>query len=155
MKAYISVLAVIFIAATIFSEIATSCPCQEEDAASDKNLAIAQCSEQHKISNEAFERIANHEDVPNDHEVKCWLSCIMKKLGMMKEGQIDWEHSKTLMKQDLASEKDKAKVDKIAEICLAQVSEEKIDECQLAYSVAVCKINNWNKLGLPKRKVEQ
>ncbi|XP_014292092.1 general odorant-binding protein 19d [Halyomorpha halys] len=123
--------------------------CHEDIVVSIKKVAISRCTEKHPIRKETVRSIMNNEHVPDDHEVKCWLSCIMKVLGMLKDGKINWEHSKNITKYGF-SEENKAKVDKITEICQAEVSQGENDECQLAYSAAVCKMNNWKELGLPK-----
>nr|WVD93591.1 odorant binding protein 14 [Graphosoma rubrolineatum] len=148
MKAYVSVVLVAIIIATYYSYI-------ECDKAADIALkqVIDQCLEKHHISKESVDSIVNHQSVPDDHEVKCWLSCVMKTLGMIKEGKIDWEHCKNLTKQDLTSEEDKTKIDKIVDICKVQVPQEEKDECELAFSAAVCKIKNWKEFGLPKRNM--
>ncbi|CAH1392490.1 unnamed protein product [Nezara viridula] len=123
--------------------------CQEEDIMATKKEAFSQCSIEHNISKEAVHSIMNHENVPNDSEVKCWLGCVFKKLGVLKKGNIDWDRCIMLTKHCLSNDQDKAKVDEIANICRAEVPKDEKDECELAYSVAVCKINNWNNLGLP------
>ncbi|KAE8573937.1 Odorant-binding protein 26 [Halyomorpha halys] len=125
-----------------------------EDIVSIKKMAISRCSEIHSISKEAVKSIMNNEEVPNDYEIKCWLSCVLKTLGMLKDGKIMWETCRNITKYGF-SEEDKAKVDKITEICQAEVPQEEKDECQLAYSAAVCKMNNWKKLGLPKGNWEE
>ncbi|KAE8572982.1 B1 protein [Halyomorpha halys] len=122
--------------------------CQEEDIMEKKTEAITQCTAEHNVSKEAVKSISINDNVPNDPEVKCWLRCIFEKLGVMKEGQIDWERCKFITKHCLSNEQDKAKVDQITEICKAEVPKDEKDECQLAYSAMVCKMKNWKNFGL-------
>ncbi|KAE8573756.1 uncharacterized protein [Halyomorpha halys] len=147
MKAYIVALTVIAIV-TIFSQVR----CHEEDKAWKK--FFGQCSEQYKISQDVVKSIVYYDFVLPDYEVACWIRCVMNKLRMIKEGKIDWENIKNLSKQGLPTVGDKMKVDKIAEICQAEVPHEEIDECRLAYFAAVCQINNWKELGIPKGNVK-
>ncbi|XP_014271862.1 uncharacterized protein [Halyomorpha halys] len=98
--------------------------------------AIVQCTDIHPISREAVEGILNHEYVVDDYQVK------------IKDGNMDWEYFKHLIKHCLNEEDDKAKVDELIRICKAEVPQEK-DACELAYTSILCKINAWKELGLP------
>ncbi|CAH1392489.1 unnamed protein product [Nezara viridula] len=111
--------------------------------------AIVQCSDVHQISREAVEGILNHDFVLDDHEVKCWLSCVLKKLVVIKEGKMDWDYFKHLIKHCLNNQDDKTKVDKLIRKCKAEVSQQQKDVCELAYSATACKISAWKELGLP------
>nr|WVD93593.1 odorant binding protein 16 [Graphosoma rubrolineatum] len=139
----------LFTASMVTAAILVLAKCQEEDIMNIKKQAIAECTIEHKISKEAVEGIVNHQNVSSDREVKCWLGCVFKKLGMIKEGKLDWERCKMITKHCLTNDEDKAKVDKIAEICQAEVPKDEKDECKLAYAATVCKINNWKQFGLP------
>ncbi|KAE8572980.1 uncharacterized protein [Halyomorpha halys] len=110
--------------------------------------AIVQCTDIHPISREAVEGILNHEYVVDDYQVKCWLSCVLNQLVVIKDGNMDWEYFKHLIKHCLNEEDDKAKVDELIRICKAEVPQEK-DACELAYTSILCKINAWKELGLP------
>ncbi|KAE8573755.1 uncharacterized protein [Halyomorpha halys] len=132
------VLTVIGIITTLFGQIR----CHEEYAKIKE--VFGQCSHELISRHELSKRIENGPDNLN-YKVKCWIRCVMDKFGMIKKGKIDWEGYKHFSKQDLTVEEDKDKVDEIALICKVQVQQEK-DECQLAYSAAVCQIQNWKAL---------
>nr|XP_014285289.1 uncharacterized protein LOC106686444 isoform X2 [Halyomorpha halys] len=120
------VLTVIGIITTLFGQIR----CHEEYAKIKE--VFGQCSHELISRHELSKRIENGPDNLN-YKVK------------IKKGKIDWEGYKHFSKQDLTVEEDKDKVDEIALICKVQVQQEK-DECQLAYSAAVCQIQNWKAL---------
>ncbi|CAH1393498.1 unnamed protein product [Nezara viridula] len=145
MKTYVSILIKTIIIVDFLGQIR----CYEEDEA--LKQVFGQCFKKHQLSLEAIISIVRHVHVPDDYEVKCWISCVMKKMGMINEGKIDWEQCKILTKQGLTGEEDKAKVDKIAEICQSKFPQEEKDECQLAYSAALCKVESWKELGFNRR----
>ncbi|KAE8573804.1 general odorant-binding protein 72 [Halyomorpha halys] len=113
-----------------------------------RNEAIVKCSREHKISEDAIKDIINHIQVNQDEEVKCWVSCLMKNLGIFKEGKIDWARFDEIVTSAVPKE-NVAKAHQIVQTCRSQVNQDEKNECQLAYSLADCKIKTWNKLGLP------
>ncbi|CAH1393497.1 unnamed protein product [Nezara viridula] len=133
MKTYVSILIKTIIIVDFLGQIR----CYEEDEA--LKQVFGQCFKKHQLSLEAIISIVRHVHVPDDYEVK------------INEGKIDWEQCKILTKQGLTGEEDKAKVDKIAEICQSKFPQEEKDECQLAYSAALCKVESWKELGFNRR----
>uniref|UniRef100_A0AAT9TZ71 Odorant-binding protein 8 n=1 Tax=Eocanthecona furcellata TaxID=696902 RepID=A0AAT9TZ71_9HEMI len=144
---------VVVLTLVIFTTSLVLIECQEDEVMKLQKEAMTQCTEEHPISQEAIKSIVNREHVPDDPEVKCWIRCAYEKLGVMKDGKLDWDRCNFLTKHCLDNDEDKAKVDRITEICRLEVSNDEEDKCQLAYIGTVCKIDNWKKLGLPAMKL--
>ncbi|CAH1393492.1 unnamed protein product [Nezara viridula] len=142
MKTYMSILIKTIMIVAFFGQIR----CYEEDVS--LKQVFGQCSEEHQISLEAIMSTVRHVRGPDGYQVKRWISCAMKKMGKIKEGEIDWEQCKILTKQGLTGKEDKAKVDKIAEIWQHKIPEEVKKERQLANYAPVCKFESWKELAL-------
>ncbi|CAH1392473.1 unnamed protein product [Nezara viridula] len=122
---------------------------QEDDFASIRKEAVAKCSKEHNINEGAIKDILNHIQVAQDEEVKCWTNCVMKSLGILKERTIDWARLEDILNSASKNE-NKTQVHLLVEMCRSKVDQADKNECQVAYSLVVCKIKYWNQLGLPK-----
>ncbi|CAH1392491.1 unnamed protein product [Nezara viridula] len=150
MKPYIFIVFIAFFICDNFTMI--YCASHGRDAT---KQAFKQCSEIHQISEEIINGIRNRAHIPDDQELKCWLGCVFKKLGMMKGGKIDWASSVHFTNICHTGEQDPRKTDKMIQICKAEVAQDGIDECELAYSAAVCNIKTWKELGLLEENLDK
>nr|WVD93586.1 odorant binding protein 9 [Graphosoma rubrolineatum] len=159
MKVKIIVPAVLFIFASIV--IGDSIPNQKLKDVFVKELhnvkvqVAMECAALHPVDNSTIRQIMTHEGIPDEQEAKCWLSCVLRNMGIISNGKMDWRKAADLNKMVLESDQDKNKIEQIFEICKKEVEQEDLDECQLAYKTAICNFKYGKQLELPSGTWEE
>nr|QCZ25100.1 odorant binding protein 43 [Nezara viridula] len=113
-----------------------------------------ECAAVYPVENSTIRQIMTHDGIPDNQEVKCWLSCVLRNMGIINNGKVDWKKAIELNKMVLKSDEDKVKIDQIFEICKKEVEQDE-DECQLAYNIAICKFKYGKELELPNGTWEE
>ncbi|CAH1391406.1 unnamed protein product [Nezara viridula] len=116
--------------------------------------AIEGCKAEHNIESDQIKEAIGNKKLPETENGQCFMSCVMEKMGMIKDGKIDMDRAMELNAQKFKDPENLQKANEVAKRCAdVQASDTK---CSLATELLKCVVKNAKEvqLELPKEELE-
>ncbi|KAE8573008.1 Odorant-binding protein 23 isoform X2 [Halyomorpha halys] len=103
--------------------------------------AVNECRSQHNIEAGQIKDAINNKKIPETEHGQCFMSCVMKKMGVLKNGKIDLDRVSELINNKFKDQENREKAYEIAKRC-ANVKSPDGKECSQASEMAKCALKN-------------
>ncbi|KAE8573009.1 general odorant-binding protein 56h [Halyomorpha halys] len=108
--------------------------------------AIDECKTEHSIESGQIKEAVEHKKLPETENGRCFMSCVMEKMGVIKDGKIDQERVLEINKMKFKNPESLEKANEVAKRC---ANVEGTDErCSLATEMVKCAMENALELKL-------
>ncbi|CAH1391405.1 unnamed protein product [Nezara viridula] len=119
----------------------------------DMKAAVDECKNQHNLDSDQIKTAFDKKEIPETAHGKCFMSCVMEKMGVLKDGKIDLDRILEINRKKFKDPENLGKADEIANRC-ANVESPDSEECSLATELAKCALKNAIELKLEVPKDE-
>ncbi|KAL1138507.1 hypothetical protein AAG570_008570 [Ranatra chinensis] len=99
---------------------------------------LATCNKVAKLEKGVMLKIVMEEILPAGENEKCFAACVMKKLGMIVDGQFDLKETLKQNREKFSGD-DIIKADEAIKKCAVSAPKNLNDECELASKIMKCK----------------
>nr|AYN07358.1 odorant-binding protein 17 [Yemma signatus] len=110
---------------------------------------IGDCATETDVDLDKIFESAKNEQLPTTESGKCFVECVMEKSGMLEGGKVNVEKVREISEKHFGDTPElKEKADKVADICVAEVTNPG-GKCEFATALAACAMKRGKEMGIP------
>nr|SAJ59025.1 putative odorant-binding protein [Triatoma brasiliensis] len=120
-----------------------------------KNKEYAKnCMKKFPVKKSSLQEMYSTFHVPEDKNLKCFLGCLLRKVGLIKRNYIDWNVSRRAHKKLNQDPIVYKRTEVMIKRCKKEIIPNFRDKCQLAADIISCKLKYSQKFGIPIMRMQ-
>ncbi|CAH1391407.1 unnamed protein product [Nezara viridula] len=114
--------------------------------------AIEECKAEHNVESDQIKEAIENKKLPETENGQCFMSCVMEKMGVIKDGKIDMDKAMEHYEKKVKDPENRQKANEVAKRCAnVQGTDAK---CSLATELVKCVVKTAEELQLEMSKDE-